>query len=75
MKLKIEHRFLDKNTKQIYTPGEVIEFTDGRAAEILADVRKLASVADDAQAEETPAETAEKPAKKRATKKPAKTKK
>lgn len=66
MKLKIEHRFLDKNTKQIYTPGEVIEFTDDRAAEILADKRGLASVAPE------DAEPEEKPAKKRAAKKPAK---
>ena len=69
MKLKIEHRFLDKNTKQIYTPGEVIEFTDDRAAEILADERKLASVADDTAAAD---DTEEKPVKKRAAKKPAK---
>lgn len=66
MKLKIEHRFMDKNTKAIYTPGEVIEFDNARAHEILADVRGLASVAPD------DTEPEEKPVKKRATKKPAK---
>lgn len=66
MKLLIEHRFLDKNTKQIYKPGEVIEFDNARAHEILADVRGLASVAP----EDT--EPEEKPAKKRVAKKPAK---
>ena len=67
MKLKIERKFVDKNTKAIYAAGDVIEFTDDRAAEILADGRKLASVAED----DTKA-TEEKPAKKRAAKKPAK---
>ena len=65
MKLLIEHKFRDKNTKQIYTPGEIIEFDNARVHEILADKRGLASVApEDAEPEEKP--------KKRAAKKPAK---
>jgi hypothetical protein len=65
MELKIEKRFRDKHTKEIYEPGNIVEFTDTRAGEILADRRGLASVAaDDAEPEEKP--------KKRAAKKPAK---
>lgn len=65
MKLKIERKFVDKNTKAIYAAGDIVIFADDRAAEILADRRGLASVApEDAEPEEKP--------KKRATKKPAK---
>ena len=41
MKLKILKQFRDKNTADIYNVGEVKEFEDARAEELLADPRKL----------------------------------
>ncbi len=69
MKIKIEHAFMDKHTKRVYAAGDVVEFADERAKEILADDRKLASVFE----ENTKTEEAEKPVKRR-MKKSAKTK-
>lgn len=41
MKLKIVKEFKDKYTGEKYTPGDVKEFEDERAKEILSDSRKL----------------------------------
>lgn len=43
MKLKIEKEFNDKYTGETYVKGDVVEFEDSRAEEILADDRELAS--------------------------------
>ena len=42
MKLRILTSFRDKETGEVYTPGSIHEFTDERAAVILADRRKVA---------------------------------
>ena len=42
MKLKILKTFRDKETGEIYKPNAEVEFTDERAAVILADKRKVA---------------------------------
>lgn len=41
MKLKIAKEFKDKYTGERYIPGDVKEFEDERAKEILSDPRKL----------------------------------
>lgn len=41
MKLKILKQFRDKNTAERHNVGEVKEFEDARAEELLADPRKL----------------------------------
>lgn len=41
MKLKIKIGFRDKYTGERYETGDVVEFSDDRAAELLADKRKL----------------------------------
>lgn len=43
MKLRIEKPFVDKITEEKYEPGDVKEFEDDRAKEILDDPRHLAS--------------------------------
>lgn len=44
MKLLIKRSFRDKNTKELYKEGSVVEFEDDRGEEILADERELASI-------------------------------
>lgn len=56
MKLRINVAFTDKNTKEKYGVGDVKEFADDRAKELLADKRNLVS-----SIEEAPAETVEEP--------------
>lgn len=57
MKLKIERRFVDKYTKEVYEAGTVQEFKAERAAELLADNRGLVSGIPEETAEEVkPAE-------------------
>ena len=34
MKVKTRQKFIDKNTKRLYRPGEIVDLTDERAAEI-----------------------------------------
>ena len=41
MKLTILRQFQDKNTAEVYQAGDVKEFEDARAEELLADPRKL----------------------------------
>lgn len=41
MKLAILRQFQDKHTAEIYKVGDVKEFEDARAEELLADPRKL----------------------------------
>lgn len=41
MKLKIAKEFKDKHTGEKYTPGDIKEFENERAKEILSDPRKL----------------------------------
>lgn len=41
MKLKIEKVFRDKHTGKKYEVGNEIEFTEGRAKELLSDKREL----------------------------------
>lgn len=41
MKLAILRQFQDKHTAEVYKTGDVKEFEDARAEELLADPRKL----------------------------------
>lgn len=41
MKLKVERRFRDKNTGDLYEVNSVIEVTQARGEELLADERNL----------------------------------
>ena len=43
MKLKVEVKFRDKNNGKLYNVGDVVEFSDERASELLKDSRKLVS--------------------------------
>lgn len=43
MKLKIEKEFVDKITNAKYKVGDVVEFEDDRAKELVSDFRKLVS--------------------------------
>ena len=43
MKLLIKREFRDKITGELYKEGSVVEFSDERGKEILADPRSLAS--------------------------------
>ena len=45
MKLLIKREFRDKITGELYKEGSVVEFTEDRAKEILADTRVLAEEA------------------------------
>lgn len=45
MKLQIKREFRDKITGELYKKDSVVEFTDDRANEILADKRGLAEEA------------------------------
>ena len=54
MKVTIRHKFVDKNTKRIYRPGDVVEMTEARAAEITKALPKALYVP---KAEEKPKET------------------
>ena len=63
MKIIANKTFMDKVTKQTYKPGDVVEVSDKRGKEILADKRGLASLVEDGvHAEE------KKPKKKKTTK-------
>ncbi len=42
MRIKVLKPFVDKITKDEYKPGDIKEFSDERAREILADHRNLA---------------------------------
>lgn len=46
MKLKIEKKFVDKNTGELYRVGDVVEFSKARGDELLADTRNLVSLAE-----------------------------
>lgn len=57
MKLRIEKAFTDKHTGEIYNVGDIKEFTNDRAKELLADNRNLVSAIEEApKQEEAPAE-------------------
>lgn len=43
MKVRIERTFTDKYTKERREAGSIVEFDDKRAAELLADPRKVVS--------------------------------
>lgn len=45
-KLKIEQMFKDKYNGALYEEGEVVEFEQARGEELLADGRKLVSLAE-----------------------------
>ena len=60
MKLKIEKEFTDKYTGKKYKVGDVVEFEEGRAKELLSDTRELVSKV----VEETEKPAEKKPAKK-----------
>ena len=59
MVLKVLKPFRDKETKIVYNPGDVAEFSDDRAKVIVSDRRKLAE-----PIEKKEPEPIEKPAKK-----------
>ncbi len=68
MKLRIEQPFQDKYTGEDYQVGSEVEFAKDRAAELLADDRKLVSAVEEAAEPKKPAEKP-KAAPKKATKK------
>lgn len=43
MKLRIEKEFVDKDTNELYKVGDIKEFKEARAKELLADNRSLVS--------------------------------
>ncbi len=47
MKLRVCKQFKDKNTGMTYTIGRIIEVSDKRGAEILANPQKLAEMIED----------------------------
>ena len=63
MRLKIERVFKDKFTGEAYSPGDVREFEDDRAKELLSDSRKLVTLIKETT-EETPEEAPKKSIKK-----------
>lgn len=70
MKVRIERTFTDKYTKERREAGSIVEFDDKRAAELLADPRKVVSEVKEEGQE--PKKTAAKPKtaqKKKTTKK------
>lgn len=73
MKLRIEQPFVDKFTGEDYKVGSEVEFEKDRAAELLADTRKLVSAVEEETVE--PKKPAEEKPKKAATKKAATKKK
>ena len=68
MRLVIKKVFRDKITKELYKVDDVVEFTEERAKELLADNRGLVEEAKEAKEEEVSDEP-KKVAKKRTTKK------
>lgn len=54
MKIKINKDFKDKYTGERYTAGNVKEFDDNRAAELLADPRTLVSEVKEAKKAKKP---------------------
>lgn len=54
MKVKINKDFKDKYTGERYTAGDVKEFDDDRAAELLADPRALVSEVKEAKKAKKP---------------------
>lgn len=68
MKLKILIAFTDKYTDKSYKVGEIVEFDEKRAKELLADKRNLVVLVEEAkEAEEATVEEAEEPKPKRKT--------
>lgn len=49
MKIIVNKVFMDKVTKETYQPGDVVEVSDARGKEILADKRDLASEYEEAK--------------------------
>ena len=68
MKVKVERTFIDKYTHDRREAGSIVEVTDERAAELLADPRNVVSKVEE---DEEPKKPAEKPKKapKKTTKK------
>lgn len=64
MKLKINIEFRDKFTGELYKKDSIVEFSDDRAKELLADKRKLVSeVEEEAPKSEDETKTEAKPKK------------
>lgn len=70
MKVRIERTFVDKYTQERREAGSIVEFDDGRAAELLADPRNVVSEVKEEKGQE-PTEPEKKPVKKPAPKKKA----
>lgn len=60
MQLKIKKVFKDKFTNVLYKVGDVVEFEQARAEELLADNRNLVEAVEEEKAEKKPAGKAKK---------------
>lgn len=60
MQLKIKKVFKDKFTNALYKVGDVVEFEQARAEELLADNRNLVEAVEEEKAEKKPAGKAKK---------------
>lgn len=72
MKVRIEKTFVDKYTQERREAGSIVEFDDDRAAELLADPRKVVSEIKEEEKGQEPEKKAAKPKttpKKKTTKK------
>ena len=47
MKLKVEKKFIDKNTGETYLPEQIIEVSEERGIELLKDERVLVKYVDE----------------------------
>jgi hypothetical protein len=65
MKLKINIEFRDKFTGELYKKDSIVEFSEDRAKELLADKRKLVSKVKEEAQDETKSEEVKQPKKKK----------
>lgn len=73
MKVKAKTAFVDKYTEKVYAPGDVIECTEERGKELLADSRKLVEAVEETAEAKAEEKKAEEPAEEKAAKDPKKT--
>lgn len=73
MKVKAKTAFVDKYTEKVYAPGDVIECTEERRKELLADSRKLVEAVEETAEAKAEEKKAEEPAEEKAAEDPKKT--
>ena len=64
MKVRVERTFIDKYTRDRREAGSIVEVTDERAAELLADPRNVVSKVEEVEEPKKPAEKPKKAPKK-----------